>query len=66
MSVQEILPPLGKEKLKGTGKIVLYGRGRQRAVVIAVEFAIEAQPLIDADGGVIVGLHLQKSRARAA
>ena len=66
MSIQEILPPLSKERLKGTGKIVLYGNGRQRPVVIAVEFAIEAQPVIDADGGVIVGLHLQKSRARAA
>ena len=66
MSTQEILPPLGKETLKARGKLVLYGSGRQSPVMIAVEFAIEAQPFIDADGGVIVGLHLQKSRARAA
>ena len=66
MSTQEILPPLGKERLRAKGKIVLYGQGRESPVVIAVEFAIEAQPVIDADGGVIVGLHLQKGRARAA
>ena len=65
MSTQEILPPLSKERLKGTGKIVLYGRDRESPVVIAVEFAIEAQPVIDADSGMIVGLHLQERRGRA-
>jgi hypothetical protein len=64
MQKVEILPPLGKEIFKGAATIALSRGDGRKQVVIAVEFAIEA-PSLDADGGVIVGLHLHERRTRA-
>ena len=61
----EILPPLGKEMFKGAARIALSRGDGQSPLLIAVEFAIEARPFLDADDGVIVGVYPWDRRARA-
>lgn len=65
MQKVEILPPLSKETFKGAARIALSQSDGRTPVVIAMEFSIEARPSLDADGGMIVGLHLHSCSARA-